>query len=79
MIGLELQKDQLRFKPCFPLEWPSVSIRYRFGKSAYKITVFQVTENVDSYWKMDNVQGKGDTLQLADDGRDHEAEVYVRI
>ena len=79
MLGLELQKDQLRFKPCFPLEWPSVSIRYQFGKSAYKITVFQVTENVDSYWKMDNLQGKGDTLQLADDGRDHEAEMYVRI
>jgi cellobiose phosphorylase len=79
MLGLELQKDQLRFKPCFPLEWPSVSIRYQFGKSAYKITVFQVTENVDSYWKMDNIQGKGDTLQLADDGRDHEADIYVRI
>ncbi|WP_411275154.1 GH36-type glycosyl hydrolase domain-containing protein [Daejeonella sp.] len=79
MLGMELQKDQLRFKPCFPLDWPSVSIQYQFGKSAYKITVFQVTENGGSYWKMDNIQGKGDTLQLIDDGIDHEGEVYIRI
>ena len=79
MLGMELQKDQLKFKPCFPLEWPSVFIQYQFGKSVYKITVFQVTENGDSYWKMDNIQGKGDTLQLTDDGMDHEGEVYIRI
>ena len=79
MLGMELQKDQLKFKPCFPVDWPSVSIRYQFGKSAYKITVFQVTENVSSYWKMGNTKGKGDTLQLIDDGMEHEGEVYIRI
>jgi cellobiose phosphorylase len=79
MLGMELQKDQLRFKPCFPLTWPSVSIRYQFGKSAYKITIFQVTDNVGSYWKMGNTQGKGDTLHLIDDGVEHEAEVHIRI
>jgi len=77
-LGMELQKDKLFFTPCFPLEWPSVSITYRYGKSTYKITVFQ-SSDADSWWKLNNITGKGDWISLVDDGSEHEAEVHIRI
>jgi len=75
---MELQIDKLIFTPCFPLNWPSVSIVYRYKTSIYKIKVFQ-TETHESSWKMDDEQGSGNTIQLADDGREHEAEVYISM
>ncbi|HXI00691.1 MAG TPA: glucoamylase family protein [Sphingobacteriaceae bacterium] len=79
LLGMDLQKDQLRFKPCFPLEWPSVTIRYQYGKSVYNISVFQVTDHVDSYWKAGDRQGKGDAVQLIDDGAEHDVEIFIGV
>lgn len=77
LLGIELKKDQLNFKPCFPLDWPSVSITYRYEGSIYKITVFQLNFNEESWWKEGETQGKGDTIQLTGDGLEHTVEVYV--
>ena len=79
LLGMELQKDKLKFNPCFPLDWPPVSIAYRYGKSTYRITLFQSDSTVDSWWKMDGVQGKGDTLQFTDDGLEHEVEITISV
>jgi cellobiose phosphorylase len=78
LLGMELQKDQLKFAPCFPLNWPSVSIVYRYKTATYKINVFQ-TETHESSWKMDNDRGSGNAIQLVDDAREHEAEVFISI
>ncbi|MEO8404980.1 MAG: hypothetical protein ABI480_10305, partial [Chitinophagaceae bacterium] len=78
LLGMELQKDYLKFNPCFPLHWPSISIVYRYKTSTYRIKVFQ-TETDDSSWKMDDDRGSGDTIQLNDDGAAHEAEVFISI
>ena len=78
LLGIVLQKDQLKFNPCFPLSWPSVSIFYRYKTATYNINVFQ-TKNHESSWKMDDDRGSGNTIQLVDDGREHHAEVYFSI
>ncbi|MEO7800571.1 MAG: hypothetical protein ABIR81_01155 [Ginsengibacter sp.] len=78
LLGIELQKDQMKFSPCFPLNWPSVFIVYRYKTSTYNIKVFQM-ETPESSWQMDNDRGIGNTIQLEDDGRQHEAEVYISI
>jgi cellobiose phosphorylase len=64
LLGMELKGDHLHFKPCFPLEWPSVSITYKYGTSIYKITVFQK-------------EGGIDTVALTDDGQEHIVNVYA--
>ncbi|GAA3935890.1 cyclic beta 1-2 glucan synthetase [Chitinophaga oryziterrae] len=66
LLGMELKGDHLHFKPCFPLEWPSVSITYKYGTSTYKITVFQK-------------EGGKDIVALTDDGQEHVVEVYVPV
>jgi cellobiose phosphorylase len=79
LLGMELQKDKLIFTPCFPSDWPSISIIYHYGKSTYKITVFQLKTNEESWWKEKDNQGKGNTVPLIDDGQEHLIEVYVRL
>jgi cellobiose phosphorylase len=78
LLGLELEKDSLKFKPCFPLEWPSVSIKYRYGKSSYNITVFQLNSDEESWWKENENTGKGDTIKLVDDGTEHTVAIHIR-
>jgi cellobiose phosphorylase len=78
LLGMELKGDQLCFRPCWPLDWPSVTVVYRYGRSTYRITVFQPDNTAGSWWEMDKRLGKGDTLPLTDDGQEHEARVYVQ-
>jgi len=77
LLGMELQKDKLIFKPCFPLSWPSVSITYKYGKSTYCITVFQDDANVELDGKSKLTNGTGNVVQLVDDGLKHAIEVHT--
>ena len=77
LLGIELKDDQLQFKPCFPLDWPSVLVTYRYGRAVYKITVFQTDDNGGSKWRMGDTQGEGNTLKLIDDGLEHDVEIYI--
>ena len=79
LLGMELQTDLLRFRPCFPLDWPSVSVDLRFGRSIYRITVFQDKDQGSPWWKMDGKQGQGEIVQLIDDGKQHEVELHYPI
>ncbi len=79
LLGLRLQADRLTFKPCFPLQWPSVTIDFRYGNTVYNITVYQLQDETPSRWKTDNTTGVGNTIPLNDDGNTHTAEVYINI
>jgi cellobiose phosphorylase len=78
LVGIELKKDQLQFNPCFPSEWLSIRIRYKYGKSIYHIIVYQLKANEESWWKSEAGEGKGNAIQLIDDGLEHRFEVHVR-
>ncbi len=79
LLGVELIVDRLRFKPCFPITWPSVSIKFRYKSSMYSITIYQQEDGEESWWKMDGSSGKGSEITLADDGAEHKVEVYIVI
>ena len=79
MLGLELMVDHLKFTPCYPEDWPSVSLNYRFKTSTYNITIFQEKNIEESWWKMDNEQGTGDNFLLQNDGLIHEVEIHILI
>jgi cyclic beta-1,2-glucan synthetase len=75
LVGMELQQDKLVFNPCFPAEWPSVSIRYQYGQSTYHITVLQHTGKDAAGIK----EGTENIVHLVDDGREHTIEVHTWI
>jgi len=79
LLGLELRNDKLIFKPCFPTEWPSVSLTYRYGKSTYHITIFQHYANEESVWQSEQKDQAKNIVQLVDDGREHTIDVHVAV
>ncbi len=78
-IGLVRRGRLLEVRPCFPLQWRSVQVVYRYGKSEYRIKVFQVSEGVVSRWKMDGLEGEGNVISLDDDGVAHQVELYFAV
>jgi cellobiose phosphorylase len=42
LLGLHLEVDKLRIAPCFPADWSSYKIHYRFRDTQYHIIVNQV-------------------------------------
>ncbi|MGB3345147.1 MAG: glucoamylase family protein [Aequorivita sp.] len=79
LLGMELLEDKLKFTPCYPEEWPSVTINYRFKTTTYNITVYQKRDIEGSWWKTEKEQGKGNVFPLKDDGMQHEVEVHILI
>ncbi|HTI94597.1 MAG TPA: glucoamylase family protein [Puia sp.] len=77
LLGMELRQGRLYFKPCFPLDWPSVNITYRSGRATYDITVFQETSMTDGTWWMMDGKRRDGGIDLADDGLQHSVEVHV--
>jgi len=51
--------------------------KYRFKTTTYTITVFQERNIEESWWKMENDQGKGNRLPLKEDGLQHDVEVHI--
>lgn len=78
LLGLERVATQLRFKPCFPPEWPFVTVTYRYKNATYYIKIFQVAGSC-SRWKMGNEEGAGDTIPLTQETGTHWVEVYIEI
>ncbi|MDB5257450.1 MAG: glycosyltransferase 36 [Chitinophagaceae bacterium] len=78
LLGMEVHRGHLVFNPCFPVDWPSVHIDYRYGKSMYRMTVHQVYA-AESYWKMGETTGKGNSIPLVDDSQEHVVEVFITI
>ena len=79
LLGMELHKDQLIFKPCFPVDWPSVSITYHYGRSTYHLTIFQHGLNERYIPDHEGENVSGNKVQLVDDGMEHKIEVHTMI
>jgi hypothetical protein len=61
------------------LEWPSVSIVYQYGKSTYRIKVYQTTDNERSHWRAGKTLGHGNVIPLVDSGTESEVEVFFSL
>ncbi|MFH1156869.1 MAG: glucoamylase family protein [Pseudomonadota bacterium] len=79
LLGLTLEKDRLVFTPCLPPEWDGVTVRYRFCKTMYHITVRQRRTGGRHPARVttDGRVQPGREVVLVDDGRDHSVEVLV--
>jgi cellobiose phosphorylase len=89
LLGLELQVDKLRIKPCIPAGWESFKIRYRFRETRYHITVHQASagdtmdndtaggDTADDI-KVDGTMQRDDFIALVNDGQEHQVEIRRR-
>ena len=82
LLGLRLDVDKLRFKPCLPAHWRSFKLHYRYRRTTYHILVTQrpapgeedagqVTVTVDGMPRRD------EAVPLINDRIDHTVEVSI--
>lgn len=74
LLGLRRTGERLALKPCLPADWPGYGMQYRFGGSAYRITVEQVDGSAGRL-SVDGQVQPGFDLALVDDGGIHEVHV----
>lgn len=76
LVGMKQQGDQLHFNPCFPVDWPFVTIHFNHEGAMYNIKVYQVAGDKNSWHEMDNETLSGSAIQLQNDGRVHNVSVH---
>ena len=78
ILGFTKTGDTLRVTPAVPRGWPQYTIEYRYGESTYVITVRQGgARRVGASVVVDGVERSDGTIQLADDGRQHQVIVEL--
>lgn len=78
ILGIRLQVDKLRFKPCLPAEWSEYKIHYRYRETVYHITVLQRADSDDSQTvSVDGVEQSSGAISLVDDRQDHNVVISV--
>ncbi len=80
LLGLRLERNELRFQPCLPEDWKEYKIHYRYYETVYHITVSQIS-NTDSGEIPGIIVDGACMLDAAifmnDDRREHFVEVKV--
>lgn len=88
LLGLHLEVDKLRIAPCFPADWSSYKIHYRFRDTQYHIIVNQVVA-VSKHKVRVTIDGiliegvgvhefgnRQALVPLVDDRNEHHVEIY---
>ena len=77
IFGLEREGNTLRFSPCLPDSWGSVSIEYRYIKTMYRISVL----NEKAATKGDHhdlEKMSPEIIYMVDDGEVHSVNIYAK-
>jgi len=79
LLGLHLEVDKLRFRPCLPVEWTHFKIHYRYRSTFYHITIQNSgVQAIVSRLTLDGAELPDNFITLIDDGRDHQIELEMR-
>ncbi|MBU9888346.1 MAG: cyclic beta 1-2 glucan synthetase [Candidatus Omnitrophica bacterium] len=78
LLGLRLKVDRLYFEPCFPGNWSSWKLHYRYRETFYHITFLRSgpSDRVGSV-TVDGIEQEEKVIRLIDDRIEHSAEVKV--
>ncbi len=71
ILGFELRGNKLRLNPQVPQAWDSYEMRYRFGKTLYKIQIVRKSNIDQQRLSLDGSVLSSSEIPLEDDGREH--------
>jgi len=79
LLGLQIEVDKLRIRPCLPAHWTTFQIHYRYRETFYHITIHNDGPGAAvRRLTLDGAELADDYIPLIDDRRDHAIEVGVR-
>ena len=81
VLGLKVKGDRMKVEPVIPADWGEFSLRYRFGKSTYKIEVKNPSrrESGVASVSLDGQDQPQSEIHLIDDGNDHDVLVTMGV
>jgi cellobiose phosphorylase len=79
LLGLRIEVDKLHFDPCFPADWDTFKVHYRYRETMYHITVQQLSAGAGMNIILDGILLEGTTIPLVDDHREHSAELRIGV
>jgi len=80
LLGLRLEVDKLRIKPCLPADWKSYIMHYRYRETVYHIEVVQTpSEDSETRMNVDGVEQSDDRIPLVDDQMEHWVELRIPL
>jgi cellobiose phosphorylase len=80
LLGLNLEVDRLRIRPCLPADWTVFQMHYRFRETFYHITIHSEGAGATvSRLTIDGNESADDFITLVDDRRDHEIAIEMTI
>jgi len=78
LLGLRLEMDKLHVSPCFPPDWDTFKVHYRYRETVYHIAVTQTrAENASTTITVDGVGQDAKSIPLVDDRQAHSVEVRI--
>jgi cellobiose phosphorylase len=79
LLGVSRDGDTLHFDPHVPAAWESYDVHYRYGESVHHITFKRRRGEPSGVMRVivDGVERPGRSLQLVDDGREHDVEIEL--
>ncbi|MCU1331223.1 MAG: NdvB, partial [Candidatus Angelobacter sp.] len=76
LLGLRLEVDRLHLSPCFPMNWSTFKVHYRFRETVYHITVTQNSDGASkSQMTLDGIAHSDKTIPLVNDLQEHFVEL----
>ena len=80
LLGLRLQVDRLRFRPCLPADWVGFKLHYRYRETVYHINVLQTHAGKgEMRVNVDGIEQPDETIPLVDDHKEHWVEVRIPV
>jgi len=77
LLGLRLTAGRLQIAPRLPEDWPGYKLRYRYGKTVYRISVRRGPDE-DMSVLVDGVMQQDHAIALVDDRQEHQVEVNLQ-
>ncbi len=78
LLGLTLERDKLRVRPCFAPDWDTFKVHYRYRETVYHIAVTRTrAANVGTTITVDGIEQDDGDIPLVDDRQEHSVEVRI--
>jgi cellobiose phosphorylase len=78
LLGLKREAARLLFEPCFPAQWDSIAIDYRYGNTMYRIIMRQGDADTTALMiSVDGIVQPDSAVSLVDDGLEHPVAVLL--
>jgi len=80
LLGLSLEADMLRLKPCLPMVWEGYTMNFRYRETVYNIAIVQVPAgNGEMRLSVDGIEQPDTVIHLIDDRKEHKAEMKIPV